>query len=111
MRGTDPGPWLVLGFYEGRDEGVVQQCSSIGADLMGSLGAREVVQAGQADTDALLAETTALGWERETPPYMSIKINVPPSAVPALVMEAAQLPPSGRAPAPALIAGPWFRYD
>ena len=39
MRGTDPGPWLVLGFYEGRDEGVVQQRSSIGADLMGSLGA------------------------------------------------------------------------
>ena len=38
MRGTDPDPWLVLGFYEGRDEGVVQQRSSIGADLMGSLG-------------------------------------------------------------------------
>ena len=108
MRGTDPDPWLVLGFYEGRDEGVVQQRSSIGADLMGSLGAREVVQAGQADTDALLAETTALGWERETPPYMSIKINVPPSAVPALVMEAAQSLSSGRAPAPAIIADPGF---
>ena len=108
MRGTDPGPWLVLGFYEGRDEGVVQQRSSIGADLMGSLGALEVVQAGQADTDALLAETTALGWEGETPPYLSIKINVPPSAVPALVMEAAQSLPSGRSPAPAIIADPGF---
>ena len=108
MRGTDPDPWLVLGFYEGRDEGVVQQRSSIGADLMGSLGSREVVQAGQADTDALLAETTALGWERETPPYMSIKINVPPSAVPALVMEAGQSLASGRAPAPAIIADPGF---
>ena len=108
MRGTDSGPWLVLGFYEGRDEDVVQQCSSIGADLMGSLGALEVVQAGQADTDALLAETTALGWEGETPPYLSIKINVSPSAVPDLVMEAAQLLPSGRAPAPAIIADPGF---
>ena len=108
MRGTDPGPWLVLGFYEGRDEAVVQQRSSIGADLMGSLGALEVVQAGHADTDALLAETTALGWERETPPYMSIKINVPPSAVPALVMEAAQPSPSGRATAPAIVADPGF---
>ena len=108
IRGTDPGPWLVLGFYEGRDEGVVQQRSAIGADLMGSLGALEVVQAGQAETDELLAETTALGWERETPPYLSIKINVPPSAVPALVMEAAQPPPSGRAPAPAIVADPGF---
>ena len=108
MRGTDPGPWLVLGFYEGRDEGVVQQRSSVGADLMGSLGALEVVQAGQADTDALLAETTALGWEREIPPYLSIKINVPPSAVPTLVMEAAQPMPSGRAPAPAIVADPGF---
>ena len=108
FRGTDPGPWLVLGFYEGRDEGVVQQRSAIGADLMGSLGALEVVQAGQAETDELLAETTALGWERETPPYLSIKINVPPSAVPALVMEAAQPPPSGRAPAPAIVADPGF---
>ena len=108
MRGTDPGPWLILGFYEGRDEGVVQQRSSIGADLMGSLGAREVVQAGQADTDALLAESTALGWEAETPPYLSIKINVPPAVVPALVMEAAQPMPSGRAPAPAIIADPGF---
>ena len=108
MRGTDPGPWLVLGFYEGRDEGVVQQRSSVGADLMGSLGALEVVQAGPADTDALLAETTALGWERETPPYLSIKINVPPSAVPVLVMEATQPLPSGRAPAPAIVADPGF---
>ena len=108
MRGTDPGPWLVLGFYEGRNEGVVQQRSSIGADLMGSLGASEVVQAGQADTGALLAETTALGWERETPPYLSIKINVPPSAVPVLVMEATQPLPSGRAPAPAIVADPGF---
>ena len=108
FRGTDPGPWLVLGFYEGRDEGVVQQRSAIGAGLMGSLGALEVVQAGQAETDELLAETTALGWERETPPYLSIKINVPPSAVPALVMEATQPPPSGRAPAPAIVADPGF---
>ena len=108
MRGTDPGPWLVLGFYEGRDEGVVQQRSAIGADLMGSLGALEVVQAGQAETDELLAETTALGWERETPPYLSIKINVPPSAVPALVMEVTQPPLSDRAPAPAIVADPGF---
>ena len=78
FRGTDPGPWLVLGFYEGRDEGVVQQRSAIGADLMGSLGALEVVQAGQAETDELLAETTALGWERGNP-AVSVNQNQRPS--------------------------------
>ena len=106
LRGTDAGQWLVLGFYEGRDEGLVQQRTSSGADLMGSMGAGEVVQFGQTDTGALLAENTALGWEVETPPYLSIKINVAPSAVPALVLEAAQ--PRSLVPAPAIIADPGF---
>ena len=40
---SDTGQWVAIAFYEGRDEAIVRRRMSDGANLLGSLGAREVI--------------------------------------------------------------------
>ena len=103
---SDTGRWVAVAFYEGRDEAIVRRRMSDGANLLGSLGAGEVIHLNQEDSAALLAEATDLGWEPETPPRLAVKLNVPPSTVENIIRRASQPLPLDLSPA--IVADPGF---
>jgi glycolate oxidase FAD binding subunit len=105
MADNDIGPALVVAFYEGRDEALVQRRLSGGADLLGAQGAQalsgglaEVVHLNPEDSASLLAEATGMGWEPGSPPLLVLKLNLPPSAVGEVVSAASQPLPIGQVP-------------
>ena len=111
MQGPEAGQALVIAFFEGRDEPLVQRRSSGGANLLGTQGAGlegsiEVVHLNPEDSSSILVEATRMGWEPGSPPFLALKLNVPPSAV-ARVVHAASLPlPIGQIPG--VVADPGF---
>lgn len=105
MVDNDTGPALVVAFYEGRDEALVQRRLSGGADLLGAQGTQalsgglaEVVHLNPEDSASLLAEATGMGWEPGSPPLLALKLNLPPSAVGEVVSAASQPLPIGQVP-------------
>ena len=54
----------------------------------------------------MLKEVRDLGWTAETQPYLSIKANVPPSALPAMISRCLQDSPLGLSPG--VLADPGF---
>ena len=112
LYGPDTGQELVVAFFEGRDEALVQRRSAGGANLLGAQGAAssggvaEVVHLNPEDSASLLIEVTNIGWESEEPPYLALRLNVPPSTVADMVRAASQTLTIG--PAPAIVADPGF---
>jgi glycolate oxidase FAD binding subunit len=70
---------LVVAFYSGRSRGVDRRLNE-GMQWLRDQGAAQAEPLDSARSRHLLRALTDLGWTAETTPYLSLQVNVPPSA-------------------------------
>jgi len=71
---------IVLAFFSGR-AGAVRRKLIEASRLMQGEGAARTEEISGQRCDGLLRRLTDVGWDGEDPPYLGIKVNVPPSMV------------------------------
>ncbi len=99
------GEALALAFFSGRPRAVKRQLEDSAA-LLKESGAVEVTTMNEAEGPALMKGVCDLGWGPDTQPYLSIKANVPPSALSGMISRCLQDSPLGLPPG--VLADPGF---
>ena len=96
---------LAMAFFSGRPRAVKRQLED-SAILFREAGAVEVTNMNEAEGRSLLKEVCDLGWDPDAQPYLSIKANVPPSALSGMITRCLQDSPLGLPPG--VLADPGF---
>jgi len=91
------GEALALAFFSGRPRTVKRQLED-NAALLGESGAVEVTAINEAEVPSLIKWVSDLGWGQDSKPYLSIKANVPPSALSAMTSRCLRESPLGLPP-------------
>ena len=74
----------VVAFFSGRPRAVKRRLDDA-TILLQDAGAKDVARLDVGESSVLLRGLTDIGWTSESPPYLSLKINLPSSAVGPLV--------------------------
>jgi FAD/FMN-containing dehydrogenase len=98
---------VAVAFFSGRPR-TVQRKLDEATHLLQDRGATEagVIRESPLTGSSLLRQLTDLGWTMDTMPYLSLKVNVPPSTVAQVVGEAQGISALGYFPG--IIADPSF---
>lgn len=105
LESTSSSEALALAFFSGRPTAVKRQLES-STTLLRESGAVEVATLNENQGPLLMKGVTDLGWSPDTQPYLSIKSNVPPAALSAMITRCLEESPLGLPPG--VLADPGF---
>ena len=96
---------LAFAFFSGRPKAVQRQLED-STKLLMEIGSTEVTTLHEAQGQSLTKSVCDLGWSPDTQPYLSIKANLPPSVLSAVIDQCLQESPLGLPPG--VLADPGF---
>ena len=99
------GGTLALAFFSGRVKAVLRQLED-STKLLTEIGSTEVATLNEAQGQSLTRSVSDLGWSPDSQPYLSIKANLPPSVLSAVIDLCLQESPLGLPPG--VLADPGF---
>ena len=99
------GEALAMAFFSGRPKAVQRQLED-SVKLLTEIGSTEVATLNEAQGQSLAKSVCDLGWSNDTQPYLSIKANLPPSVLSAVIDRCLRNSPLGLPPG--VLADPGF---